>query len=59
MAKTTRAALYLRVSTDGQTTENQRIALERVVVGRLSVPTPTMASVVPKLVISGLASTRR
>lgn len=27
MAKTTRAALYLRVSTDGQTTENQRLAL--------------------------------
>lgn len=28
--KTKRAALYLRVSTDGQTTENQRIALETV-----------------------------
>src|SRR5690349_12098489 len=26
-----RAALYLRVSTDGQTTENQRLELERVV----------------------------
>jgi hypothetical protein len=25
-----RAAMYLRVSTDGQTTENQRIALEEV-----------------------------
>ena len=28
--KTKRAALYLRVSTDGQTTENQRLALEAV-----------------------------
>lgn len=28
--KTKRAALYLRVSRDGQTTENQRIALEAV-----------------------------
>jgi len=28
--KTKRAALYLRVSTDGQTTDNQRIALETV-----------------------------
>jgi DNA invertase Pin-like site-specific DNA recombinase len=25
-----RAALYLRVSTDGQTTDNQRLALEAV-----------------------------
>ena len=30
MAKTKRAALYLRVSTDGQTVENQRLALEAV-----------------------------
>jgi DNA invertase Pin-like site-specific DNA recombinase len=30
MAKAKRAALYLRVSTDGQTTENQRLALEAV-----------------------------
>lgn len=30
MAKAKRAALYLRVSTDGQTTENQRMALERL-----------------------------
>jgi len=30
MPKTKRAALYLRVSTDGQTTENQRLALEAV-----------------------------
>src|SRR5690242_642118 len=29
-AKPKRAALYLRVSTDGQTTENQRLALEAV-----------------------------
>jgi DNA invertase Pin-like site-specific DNA recombinase len=29
-----RAALYLRVSTDGQTTENQRLALEAVVAQR-------------------------
>lgn len=29
-AKAKRAALYLRVSTDGQTTENQRLALEAV-----------------------------
>jgi DNA invertase Pin-like site-specific DNA recombinase len=27
MAKTKRAALYLRVSTDGQSVENQRLAL--------------------------------
>lgn len=31
MAKGKRAALYLRVSTDGQTTENQRLALAAVV----------------------------
>ena len=30
MAKAMRAALYIRVSTDGQTTENQRLALEAV-----------------------------
>jgi DNA invertase Pin-like site-specific DNA recombinase len=30
MAKAMRAALYLRVSTDGQTTENQRLALAAV-----------------------------
>lgn len=30
MAKATRAAIYLRVSTDGQTTDNQRLALEAV-----------------------------
>jgi DNA invertase Pin-like site-specific DNA recombinase len=30
MAKSKRAALYLRVSTDGQTVENQRLALEKV-----------------------------
>jgi DNA invertase Pin-like site-specific DNA recombinase len=30
MAKVMRAALYLRVSTDNQTTDNQRIALERL-----------------------------
>src|SRR5579859_1886890 len=30
MAKSKRAALYLRVSTDGQTVENQRLALETV-----------------------------
>lgn len=29
-SKVTRAAIYLRVSTDGQTTENQRLALEAV-----------------------------
>ena len=34
MAKAKRAALYLRVSTDGQTTENQRLALEAVARGR-------------------------
>jgi len=34
MAKAKRAALYLRVSTDGQTTENQRLALEAVCVQR-------------------------
>ena len=34
MAKTKRAALYLRVSTDGQTTENQRLALEAVAAQR-------------------------
>ena len=28
--KTKRAALYLRVSTDGQTTDNQRLALEQI-----------------------------
>ena len=32
--KTKRAALYLRVSTDGQTTENQRLALEAVATQR-------------------------
>ena len=30
MAKAKRAALYLRVSTDGQTTANQRLALSEV-----------------------------
>ena len=30
MAKAMRAALYIRVSTDGQTTENQRLALKAV-----------------------------
>jgi DNA invertase Pin-like site-specific DNA recombinase len=34
MAKTKRATLYLRVSTDGQTTENQRLALEAVAAHR-------------------------
>jgi DNA invertase Pin-like site-specific DNA recombinase len=34
MRKTTRAALYLRVSTDSQTTENQRQALEAVAAQR-------------------------
>jgi DNA invertase Pin-like site-specific DNA recombinase len=34
MARTKRAALYLRVSTDGQTTDNQRLALEAVAVHR-------------------------
>ncbi len=32
--KTKRAALYLRVSTDGQTTDNQRLALEAVAAQR-------------------------
>jgi DNA invertase Pin-like site-specific DNA recombinase len=30
MTRAKRAALYLRVSTDGQTTANQRLALEAV-----------------------------
>ena len=34
MPKNKRAALYLRVSTDGQTTENQRLALEAVAAQR-------------------------
>jgi DNA invertase Pin-like site-specific DNA recombinase len=34
MPKTNRAALYLRVSTDGQTTDNQRLALEAVAAQR-------------------------
>ncbi len=34
MAKPKRAALYLRVSTDGQTTDNQRLALEGVAAQR-------------------------
>ncbi len=34
MAKTKRAALYIRVSTDGQTTDNQRLALEAVAAQR-------------------------
>ncbi len=34
MARTKRAALYLRVSTDGQTTDNQRLALEIVAAQR-------------------------
>jgi DNA invertase Pin-like site-specific DNA recombinase len=34
MAQTKRAALYLRVSTDGQTTKNQRLALEAVAAQR-------------------------
>jgi DNA invertase Pin-like site-specific DNA recombinase len=34
MPKTQRAALYLRVSTDGQTTENQHLALEAVAAQR-------------------------
>src|SRR5690242_5139388 len=34
MAKPKRAALYLRVSTDGQTTDNQRLALEAVAAHR-------------------------
>lgn len=32
--KTKRAAIYLRVSTDGQTTENQRLALEAIAAQR-------------------------
>jgi DNA invertase Pin-like site-specific DNA recombinase len=34
MTKTKRVALYLRVSTDGQTTDNQRLALEAVAAQR-------------------------
>ena len=34
MSRTKRAALYLRVSTDGQTTDNQRLALEAVATQR-------------------------
>jgi DNA invertase Pin-like site-specific DNA recombinase len=34
VTKTKRAALYIRVSTDGQTTENQRLALEAVAAQR-------------------------
>jgi DNA invertase Pin-like site-specific DNA recombinase len=34
MARVKRAALYLRVSTDGQTTDNQRLALEAVAAQR-------------------------
>ena len=34
MAKGKRAAIYLRVSTDGQTTDNQRLELERVAEAR-------------------------
>jgi DNA invertase Pin-like site-specific DNA recombinase len=34
MAKTKRAGLYLRVSTDGQATDNQRLALEAVAAQR-------------------------
>lgn len=34
MTKATRAAVYLRVSTDGQTTENQRLVLEAVATRR-------------------------
>jgi DNA invertase Pin-like site-specific DNA recombinase len=34
MPKAKRAALYLRVSTDSQTTDDQRIALERVAAQR-------------------------
>jgi len=34
MAKTKRAALYLRVSTDGQSVENQRLALQAVAAQR-------------------------
>jgi DNA invertase Pin-like site-specific DNA recombinase len=34
MRKAKRAALYLRVSTDGQTTDNQRLALEAIAAQR-------------------------
>jgi DNA invertase Pin-like site-specific DNA recombinase len=34
MAKAKRAALYLRVSTDGQTVDNQRRELEAAAAGR-------------------------
>ena len=34
MAKTKRAALYLRVSADGQSVENQRLALQAVAAQR-------------------------
>jgi DNA invertase Pin-like site-specific DNA recombinase len=34
MPKAKRVALYLRVSTDGQTTDNQRLALEAVAAQR-------------------------
>jgi DNA invertase Pin-like site-specific DNA recombinase len=34
MTKAKRAALYLRVSTEGQTTEDQRLALEAVATQR-------------------------
>jgi hypothetical protein len=51
-AKRTRAALYLRVSTtDGQTTENQRLALAKVAghsAGRSSRPMGTPASEVSR-----------
>ena len=60
--KETRAALYLRVSTtDGQTTENQRMALVRVaayVAGRSSKPTRTLASRAQRGATNAQRSTR-
>ena len=59
--KPKRAALYLRVSRDGQTTENQRLALEaapRNAVGRSSTSTRTTASPGLRVEIGALALTR-
>ena len=56
-----RAALYLRVSHDDQTTENQRLVLggsPHIVAGRSSTPTKTRASAAPRGAINGPRSTR-
>jgi len=51
-----RVALYLRVSTDGQTVENQRPQLQAVAERHGSPRSATAASAAPKVATGGPAS---